>query len=98
GDDAFGDLVAGRCGDVAVQDGDVVGVDAQQLQSGVAVTCDVGRDRFQAQAVADGFCHEGFVLDDQHTHTINATSLRISSAYRKPHTRRQHHAALTGGM
>ena len=35
-------------GDVAVEDGDVVGVDAQQLQSGVAVTCDVGRDRFQA--------------------------------------------------
>ena len=45
--DAFGDLVAGRSGDVAVEDGDVVGVDAQQLQSGVAVTCDVCRDRFQ---------------------------------------------------
>ena len=35
-------------GDVPVEDGDVVGVDAQQLQSGVAVTCDVCRDRFQA--------------------------------------------------
>src|SRR4051794_19424770 len=47
GDDAFGDLVTGRSGNVSVEDGDVVGVDAQQLQSGVAVTCDVGRDRFQ---------------------------------------------------
>ena len=47
-DDAFGDLVAGGPGNVAVEDGDVVGVDAQQLQSGVAVTCDVRRDRFQA--------------------------------------------------
>ena len=38
----------GRSGDVSVEDGDVVGVDAQQFQSGVAVTCDVGGDRFQA--------------------------------------------------
>src|SRR5918995_6058678 len=28
----------------------------------------------------------------------NATSRRISSAYRKPHTCWQHHAALTGSM
>src|ERR687888_567051 len=48
GDDAFGDLVAGRSGNVSVEDGDVVGIEAQQLQSGVAVTCDVCRDRFQA--------------------------------------------------
>ena len=48
GDDAFGDLVAGGAGDVSVEDGDVVGVEAQQLQSGVAVTGDVGGDRFQA--------------------------------------------------
>ena len=48
GDDAFGDLVAGRSGNVSVEDGDVVGVDAQQLQSGVTVAGDVGRDRFQA--------------------------------------------------
>jgi hypothetical protein len=48
GDDAFGDLVTGGPGDVSVEDGDVVGVDAQQLQSGVAVGGDVGRDRFQA--------------------------------------------------
>ncbi len=27
----FGDLVAGGAGDVAVEDGDVVGVDAQQF-------------------------------------------------------------------
>ena len=48
GDDAPGDLVAGRPGDVSVEDGDVVGVDAQQLQRRVAVAGDVGRDRFQA--------------------------------------------------
>src|SRR4051794_32922305 len=48
GDDAFGDLVAGGPGNVSVEDGDVVGIEAQELQSGVAVTCDVCRDRFQA--------------------------------------------------
>jgi hypothetical protein len=48
GDDVFGDLVTGGSGDVSVEDGDVVGVDAQQLQSGVAVTRDVCGDRFQA--------------------------------------------------
>jgi hypothetical protein len=48
GDDAFGDLVTGRPGNVAVEHGDVVGVDAQQLQSGVAVAGDVGGDRLQA--------------------------------------------------
>ena len=63
-----GDLVAGGSGNVAVEDGDVVGVDAQQLERGIAVSRDVCRDRFQAQAVADGFRHVGLVLDDQHTH------------------------------
>ena len=48
GDDASGDLVTGRPGDVAIEDGDVVGVDAQQLQRGVAVTGDVCRDRLEA--------------------------------------------------
>ena len=47
GDDASRDLVAGRPWNVSVEDGDVVGVVAQQLQSGVAVSCDVCRDRFQ---------------------------------------------------
>ena len=87
-----------RSGNVPVEDGDVVGVDAQQLESGVAVNGDVCRDRFQAQAIADGFCHVGLVLDEQHTHAPDATSWRISSAYRKPHTFRQHHAAQTGGV
>src|SRR5438552_2883547 len=68
GDDALRDLVTGRAGDVSVEDGDVVGVEPQQLQSGVAVACDVGGDGFQAQAVADGFRHKGFVLADQHAH------------------------------
>jgi len=48
GDDACGDLVTGGPGNVSIEDGDVVGIDAQQLQSGGAVTCDVCRYRFQA--------------------------------------------------
>jgi hypothetical protein len=47
-DDAFGDLVTGRSGNVTVEDSDVVGVAGQQFQSGVAVTGDVRCDRFQA--------------------------------------------------
>ena len=58
------DLVAGRPRDIPVEDRDVVGVHAQQFQSGVAVTGDVGGDRLQAQAIADGFCHIGLVLND----------------------------------
>jgi hypothetical protein len=54
-------------------------VDAQQLQSGVAVTGDVRRDRFQAEAIADGVRHVGLVLDDQHAH---ASMLR-AGAYRR---------------
>jgi hypothetical protein len=79
GDDAFGDLVTGRAGNVSVEDGDVVGVDAQQLQSGGAVTCDVCRDRLQAQAIADRFRHVGLVLNEQHAH---ARMLR-AGAYRR---------------
>src|SRR5438552_2883545 len=45
GDDALRDLVTGGTGDIAVEDSDVVGVDAQQFQSGVAVSGDVRRDR-----------------------------------------------------
>ncbi len=67
-DDVPGDLVTGRAGDVPVQDGDGVSVGAQQFQRGITVTGDVGRDRFQAQPIADGLCHVGLVLDDQHTH------------------------------
>ena len=48
GDDACCDLVAGGSGNVSVEDGDVVGIEAQQLEGGVAVTGDVCRDRFQA--------------------------------------------------
>ena len=48
GDDVFGDLVTGRAGDVTVQDSNVVSVDAQQIQSGVPVACDIGSDRFQS--------------------------------------------------
>src|SRR4029450_5063570 len=68
GDDAFGDRVTGGAGDVAVEDGDVVGVEAQQLQCSVAVTRDVCCDGFQAQAMADALSNVGLVLDDQHTH------------------------------
>jgi hypothetical protein len=41
------------------------------------------RDRLQAQAIADRLRHIGLVLDHQHTHALDATSPRISRAYRK---------------
>ena len=63
-----GDLVAARAGDVAIEHRDVVAVDAQQLQPGVAIAGDVGGDRLQPQAVADRLRQAGFVLDDQHAH------------------------------
>ena len=66
GDDPPGDLVAGGPGDVAVEHGDVVGVDAQQLERGVAVAGDVGGDRLEPQPVADGLGEVELVLDDQH--------------------------------
>jgi serine-type D-Ala-D-Ala carboxypeptidase (penicillin-binding protein 5/6) len=97
-DDAFGDLVTGGPGDVPVQHGDVVGVGTQQLQRAVAVTGNVGRDGFQAEAVADRFGHEGFVLDDQHAHACDAARPDISSAYRKTHTLWQRAAAFTAGV
>jgi hypothetical protein len=77
GDDALGDLVAGRPGDVSIENGDVVGVDAQQLQRAAAVTGDVGRGGFQAQPIPDGFGHIRLVLDDQHTHApiVKATHI-----------------------
>ena len=81
-------------GDVSVEDGDVVGVDAQQLQRGVAVAGDVGRDRFQAEAVADGFRHVAARPRRSIRACSDATSGRISPAYRKPDTCRQHHAPL----
>jgi hypothetical protein len=45
-DGAPGNLVAGGPGDVAVEDGDVVAVDAQQIQRGVTVIREICRDRF----------------------------------------------------
>ena len=81
GDDAFGDLVTGGAGDVSVEDGDVVAVDAQQLQGGLAVTGDVSRDRLQAQPVPNGLRHVGLVLDNQHAHALNPPSRRILPAY-----------------
>ena len=91
-------------GDVPVEDGDVVGVDAQQLERGVAVAGDVGRDRLQAQAVADGLRHVGLVLDDQHTHAPMLEPARfvgISKTGYVPATARPHgadsQARPTGG-
>ncbi|OIK00880.1 hypothetical protein BIV25_07100 [Streptomyces sp. MUSC 14] len=81
GDDACGDLITGRPGNFAVEDGDVVGVGAQQFQSGVAVTRDVGRDRLQPQTITDGLCQTGLVLDDQHTHVIKVMCRHVSWAY-----------------
>ena len=67
-----GDLVAGGAGDVAVEDREVVGVDAEQFQGGVAVAGDVGGDRLQPETVTDGFGQVGLVLHDQHAHHLEA--------------------------
>ena len=74
-----GDLVAGGSGDVAVEDGDVVGVGAQQLQRRVTVPGDVGGDGLQAQPVTDGPGQQGLVLDDQHPHQ----AMLVSGTYRR---------------
>ena len=97
-DDDFRDLIPGRPGDVPVQDGDVVGVDAQQRKPRVAVGGDVGRDGFQAKAVANGLGHEGLVLDEQHAHTLKARDRPVLPTYGKTRTCGQHRAALDGGM
>ena len=85
-DDAFGNLVTRRPGDIAVKDGNVVRVNAQQLQSRVAVTRDVGRNRLQTQPIADGLCHVGLVLNDQHTQVRMLPRRHISLAYGNPDT------------
>jgi hypothetical protein len=86
GDYALGNLVAGRSRNVSVEDGDVVGVEAQELEGAVAVTRDVGCDRFQAQAIADGFCHIGLVLNDQHPHALDARCYELAHIVGIPKT------------
>ena len=86
-DDSLGDLVTGGPGNVAVEDGDVVRVDAQQPQSGVAVTCDVCRDRFQAEAIANRFRHIGLVLDEQHAHAPMLGPAHIAGVWKTAYVR-----------
>jgi hypothetical protein len=71
--------ISSPSGDVAVEDGDVVGVDVQELERGVAVGGDVGRDRLQPQAVADRLRHVRLVLEEQHPHGSEARP----AAYRR---------------
>ncbi len=71
-DDVLGDLITGGAGDVAVEDRNVVRVDAQQFQRGVTVTGDVRRDRLKAQAIADGVGQVRLVFDNQNTHAGDA--------------------------
>jgi hypothetical protein len=80
-DDPACDLVAGRPGDVAVEDGEVVGVGAEQLERGGAVAGDVGRDGLQPETVADGLRQERLVLHDQHPHLAKPKERGISPAY-----------------
>jgi zinc D-Ala-D-Ala carboxypeptidase len=98
GHDALGDLITRGPGDISIEHGDVVGVYAQHFQSGVTVIGNIGRDCFQAQPIANGFGHVGLVLDNQHTHDLDATSRGISSAYGKPNTGWQHNPPLTRSM
>src|SRR3569833_165226 len=86
GDDPPGDLVPGGTGDVAIQDRESVGVDAEQFQRGVTVTGDVGGDRLQPKTVPDGFGQVGLILHDQHTHNLEPTQHGISPTYANRHS------------
>ena len=85
-------------GNVPVEDGDVVGVDAQQLQSGRRrhLRCP---PRSLPGVGRRGWLPPCRARPRRSAHACSdATSRRISPAYRKPHTCWQHHAALNGGM
>jgi zinc D-Ala-D-Ala carboxypeptidase len=55
-------------------------------------------DRFPTQPIAVGRSPVGLVLDGRHTRAPDATSRRMSSAYRQPPPSWHHHAASTGGV
>ena len=66
----------------------------------VAVTGndDAFDDRFPTQPIAVG-CHQvGLVLDGRHTRAPDATSRRMSPAYREPPPSWHYHAASAGGV
>jgi hypothetical protein len=48
GDNAFGNLVAGGTGNIAVKNRYIVGVDAQEFQSSITITGNIGGDCRQA--------------------------------------------------
>jgi len=62
------DLVAGDDRQVAVQHHDVVVVDRQPLERGVAVVGHVHGHRLSAQPLGDGVGQQPFVLDNQDAH------------------------------
>src|SRR5690606_35744941 len=97
-DDVARDLVARRTGDVAVEHRDVVRVDAQEFQRGVAVARDVGGDRLESQPVAYRLREERLVLHHQHTHALDGTSRGISSASQEPGTPSQRAPPCAGCM
>ena len=80
------DLVAVRAGDVAVEHDDVVLIDRELLERGVAVARDVGGDRLEAQPVADGLGEVELVLDDQHAHAPSLGRGAYRAAYPIPRT------------
>src|SRR5207342_2768838 len=79
----------------------------EKLQSGVPVARDVGRYRFEAQAIPDGFRHEGLVLDDQDTHApmlepahivgVSKTTYGLATA-RQLHWRRDRQRPFTNNV
>ena len=94
----LGDLVSGRAGDVPVEDGDVVGVDS----SATPERC--RRHRRCPPRSLPGVGHRGWprpctARPRRPRHACSEDrSCRISSAYPKADTCRQHRAALNGGM
>jgi zinc D-Ala-D-Ala carboxypeptidase len=55
-------------------------------------------DSFPTQPIAVGRHQVGLVLDGRHTRAPDATSRRMSSAYRQPPPSWHHHAASPGGV
>jgi hypothetical protein len=64
-----GDLVAVGSRDVAVEYHDVVVVEVEQFQGGVAIACKVCGDGLEPKAVADGLRQKELVFDDQYPHS-----------------------------
>ena len=88
----------GRPGDVAVEDGEVVGVDARAAP-GPCPRPRRCRRRSPRGADRRGWPRPGRARPRRSARALlDSTSRHVSSGYREPHTHRQHAVALAGAM